>query len=51
MRALVIVVLNNQRRGKLLDGLVKAGADNQVLSGLELGAHDVVVVAGEDTMH
>ena len=29
------------------DCLVEAGADHQVLGGVELGAHDVVVVAGQ----
>ena len=32
----------------LPDGLVKTGADHKVLCGVELGAHGVVVVAGED---
>ena len=41
-------MLTNQRRGLLPDGLVKAGADHKVLGGVELGAHDVVVVAGQD---
>ena len=38
----------NQGRGLLPDGLVKAGADHEVLGGMELGAHHVVVVAGQD---
>ena len=41
-------MLTNQRRGLLPDGLVKAGADYEVLGGVELGAHDIVVVASED---
>ena len=30
------------------DGLVEGGGDEEVLGGVELGAHDVVVVPGED---
>ena len=30
------------------DGLIQTGGDHQVLAGVELGAHDVVVVAGQD---
>ena len=41
------VLLSEARDVPDADGLVERGRDNQVLGGVELGAHDEVVVAGE----
>ena len=38
----------NWDAASLPDGLIETGGDNEVLRGVELGAHDVMVVSGQD---